>query len=251
MDKISAIKAREILDSRGNPTLGVLVVLSGGASGYAAVPSGASTGSHESLELRDGDKARFGGKGVLKAVANANQRIAPALIGMSALEQELVDRRMIELDGTPNKSVLGANTILGISLAVAHAAANLLKVPLYRYLGGEEAQTLPVPMMNIVNGGKHAQDSTDFQEFMIVPAGAPSFSLALRRGAEVYHALKEVISGKGLNTNVGDEGGFAPSLSSNKEAVELILKAIEVAGYKLGEDLFIPRPCLKRVLPGG
>ncbi|MFC1962663.1 phosphopyruvate hydratase, partial [Chloroflexota bacterium] len=239
MDKISRIGAREVLDSRGNPTLGVEVVLSGGASGYAAVPSGASTGSHEALELRDGDGARFGGKGVLKAVANVKERIAPALAGMSALDQAALDERMLQLDGTANKSALGANAILGVSLAAAHAAAGMLEIPLYRHLGGEGARTLPVPMMNILNGGKHALDSTDFQEFMVVPAGAESFSLALRMGAEVYHALKKVLADKGLGTNVGDEGGFAPSISSNREAVELILRAIEAAGYRPGEDIFI------------
>jgi enolase len=239
MDKISRIEAREILDSRGNPTLGVEVVLSGGTSGYAAVPSGASTGSHEALELRDGDESRFGGKGVLKAVANIRERIAPALSDMSVLAQAALDERMLELDGTPNKSVLGANAILGVSLAAAHAAAELLKIPLYRYLGGEGARVVPVPMMNILNGGKHAHGSTDFQEFMVMPVGAGSFSLALRMGAEVYHALKKVLVERGLDTNVGDEGGFAPHLASNREAVELILRAIEAAGYRPGEDIFI------------
>jgi enolase len=239
MDKITRINAREILDSRGNPTLGVEVVLSGGALGYAAVPSGASTGSHEALELRDGDKARFGGKGVLKAVANVIERIAPELRGMWVLDQAAIDQRMLELDGTPNKSVLGANAILGVSLAVAHAAANMSATPLYCYLGGEEEHILPVPMMNILNGGRHAQDSTDFQEFMVMPADTDSFSSALRMGAEVYHALKKVLADKGLSTNVGDEGGFAPSLSSNKEAVELILRAIEAAGYRPGVDIFL------------
>jgi len=239
MDKITEVKAREILDSRGNPTLGVTVRLSGGASGYAAVPSGASTGAHEAIELRDGDKSRYGGKGVLKAVANVNQIIAPALIGTPAVEYTLVDKKMIELDGTPNKSVLGANAILGVSLAVAHAAANSLKTPLYRYLGGDGGHILPVPMMNILNGGKHAENSTDFQEFMILPTGASNFATALRMGAEVYHALKKVLSAEGLNTNVGDEGGFAPSLPSNKTAIGLILKAIETAGYQPGEDIYL------------
>lgn len=238
MDKISDIKAKEILDSRGNPTLGVTVKLSGGASGYSAVPSGASTGTHESLELRDGDKSRYRGKGVLKAVANVNQIIAPALMGMSALDYMLIDRRMIELDGSANKSVLGANAILGVSLAVVHAAANSLKIPLYQFLGEKGNYILPVPMMNILNGGRHA-NSTDFQEFMIMPAGADSFATALRMGAEVYHALKDVISAEGLNTNVGDEGGFAPSLPSNKAAVALILKAIETAGYRPGKDIYL------------
>ena len=239
MDKIADIRAGEILDSRGNPTLGVTVRLSGGASGYAAVPSGASTGTHESLELRDGDKSRYGGKGVLKAAAKVNQIIAPALIGMSALEYRLVDQKMIDLDGSPNKSALGANAILGVSLATAHAAANFLKIPLYQYLGGDGAHVLPVPMMNILNGGKHAENSTDFQEFMIVPAGAENFANALRMGAEVYQALKKVISAEGLNTNVGDEGGFAPELPSNKTAIELILKSIEMAGYQPGRDIFL------------
>ena len=239
MDKIADIRAREILDSRGNPTLGVTVRLSGGASGYAAVPSGASTGTYESLELRDGDKSRYGGKGVLKAAAKVNQIIAPALIGMSALEYRLVDQKMIDLDGSPNKSALGANAILGVSLATAHAAANFLKIPLYQYLGGDGAHVLPVPMMNIFNGGKHAESSTDFQEFMIVPAGAENFANALRMGAEVYQALKKVISAEGLNTNVGDEGGFAPELPSNKTAIELILKSIEMAGYQPGRDIFL------------
>jgi len=239
MDKIADIRAREILDSRGNPTLGVTVRLSGGASGYAAVPSGASTGTYESLELRDGDKSRYGGKGVLKAAAKVNQIIAPALIGMSALEYELVDQKMIDLDGSPSKSALGANAILGVSLATAHAAANFLKIPLYQYLGGDGAHVLPVPMMNILNGGKHAESSTDFQEFMIVPAGAENFANALRMGAEVYQALKKVISAEGLNTNVGDEGGFAPELPSNKTAIELILKSIEMAGYQPGRDIFL------------
>ncbi len=235
--KIERIKAREILDSRGNPTVEVEVLLSDGTVGQAAVPSGASTGTHEALELRDGDKRRFGGKGVLKAVENVNQRIAPALSGMSALEQEAVDRKMIELDGTPTKSNLGANSILGVSLAVAHAAARCQRVPLYRYLGGEKV--LPVPLMNILNGGKHATDSVDFQEFMIVPAGAVSFSEALRMGAEIYHSLKKILKSKGLATAVGDEGGFAPALPSNKAAVEVVLAAIEAAGYKPGEQCWI------------
>ena len=239
MDKISDIKAREILDSRGNPTLGVTVRLSSGASGYAAVPSGASTGTYESLELRDGDKSRYRGKGVLKAVANVNQIIAPAVMGMSALDYTLIDKKMIELDGSANKSVLGANAILGVSLAVVHAAANFLKIPLYQFLGGEGNHILPVPMMNILNGGKHAANSTDFQEFMIMPTGADSFATALRTGSEVYHTLKEVISAQGLNTNVGDEGGFAPSLISNRAAIELILKAVETAGYRPGKDIYL------------
>jgi len=215
MSSISKVYAREILDSRGNPTIEVEAQLSGGATGRAAVPSGASTGQHEALELRDGDKSRFGGLGVLKAVSNVNGEIAAAVIGMTATEQEAVDRRLIDLDGTPDKSRLGANAILGASLAVAHAAASSLGTPLYRYLGGETANTLPVPMLNILNGGKHAADSTDFQEFMVVPVGATSFHHALRIGTEVYHTLKKVLKDKGLNTSIGDEGGFAPGLSSN------------------------------------
>ena len=237
---IESIRAREVLDSRGNPTIEVDVMLSDGTEGRALVPSGASTGAHEAVELRDGDSSRYGGRGVLKAVENVRQQIAPAIIGMSALEQRAVDERMIELDGTPNKSRLGANAILGVSLAVAHAAANFNEVALYRYLAGlNSANVLPVPMMNIVNGGKHAENSTDFQEFMIVPLGAKSFAQALRMGAEVYKALKRVLEGKELNTNVGDEGGFAPSLPSNNDAVELIISAIESAGYKPGVDCFV------------
>jgi len=239
MAAIEGVRAREILDSRGNPTVEVEVRLADGGTGRAAVPSGASTGAYEAVELRDADKARFGGRGVLKAVANVNEKIAPALVGMSALEQTAIDERMVALDGTANKLRLGANAILGVSLAVAHAAANSKRLPLYRYLGGTQACTLPVPMMNILNGGKHAADSTDFQEFMVLPTGAKSFAHALQMGAEVYQALKRVLKDKGLNTNVGDEGGFAPSLSSNKEAVELVLAAIEAAGYKPGADCFI------------
>jgi len=236
---IENIKGREILDSRGNPTVEVEVVLSDGTVGLASVPSGASTGSHEAVELRDGDKRRFNGLGVLQAVGNVREHIGPAIIGMSALEQGAIDQRMIELDGTPNKSRLGANAILGTSLAIAHAAANFSGVPLYCYLGGVGACTLPVPMMNILNGGKHALDSTDLQEFMVVPTGAKSFAQAYRAGSEIYHALWSVLREKGLNTNVGDEGGFAPSLKSNEEAVELILAAIEKAGYAPGRDCFI------------
>jgi enolase len=239
MAVIEELSAREILDSRGNPTVKVDVVLSDGTLGHAAVPSGASTGTHEALELRDGDKSRFGGMGVLRVVKNVEEDIESALIGMSCQEQAAIDQRMIELDGTPNKSRLGANATIGVSLAVAHAAANFLELPLYRYIGGEEACTLPVPMMNILNGGKHAMDATDFQEFMVVPLGAQSFALALRMCAEIYQTLKGVLQSKGLNTNVGDEGGFAPSLSSNIEAVELVLAAIEAAGYKPGADCFI------------
>ena len=237
--RIESIKAREILDSRGNPTVEVEVRLIDGTLGRAAVPSGASTGKHEALELRDGDPRRFGGKGVLKAVANVNEEIAPALIGMPALDQETIDRKMIELDGTANKSRLGANAILGVSLAVAHATANSLKIPLYRRLGGKEASLLPVPLMNILNGGKHAPDSVDFQEFMIVPAGRESFSEALRMGAEIFQALRKTLQEKGLGSSVGDEGGFAPALGSNREAVEALLAAIEAAGYQPGKDCFI------------
>ena len=239
MSSISKVNAREILDSRGNPTIEVETQLSDGVTGRAAVPSGASTGQHEALELRDGDKSRFGGLGVLKAISNVNGEIAAAVIGIPATEQEAIDHRLIDLDGTPDKSRLGANAILGTSLAVAHAAASSLGIPLYRYLGGETANTLPVPMLNILNGGKHAADSTDFQEFMVVPAGATSFRHALRIGTEVYHALKKVLKDKGLNTSVGDEGGFAPGLSSNSEAVDVILTAIEQAGYQPGKDCFI------------
>ncbi len=239
MAAIEEVNAREILDSRGNPTAKVDVRLSDGTMGHAAVPSGASTGTYEALELRDGDKDRFGGMGVLRAVKNVEEEIESALIGMSCQEQATIDERMIELDGTPNKSRLGANAILGVSLAVAHAAANFLALPFYRYIGGEEACTLPVPMMNILNGGKHAMEATDFQEFMIVPLGTQSFALALRMCSEIYQALKGVLRSKGLNTNVGDEGGFAPCLSSNKEAVELVLAAIEAAGYKPGVDCLI------------
>ena len=238
MATIEKIKAREILDSRGNPTLEVEVALSGGTTGRAAVPSGASTGKYEAVELRDGG-SRFQGQGVLKAIANVNQHIATAIIGMSATDQAAIDHKLIELDGTANKSHLGANAILGTSLAVAHAAANLLGIPLYRYLGGTATYTLPVPMMNILNGGKHAAASTDFQEFMVVPAGASSFGHALQIGSEVYHSLKRVLKDKGLNTNVGDEGGFAPSLPSNKQAIEAVLVAIEKAGYKPGKDCFL------------
>ena len=239
MSTIENIKAREILDSRGNPTLEVEVKLSNGAAGHAAVPSGASTGKYEAIELRDGDDSRFNGMGVLKAVANVNEYIAAAIVGMSATDQEAIDHKLMELDGTANKSRLGANAILGASLAVAHAAANLMDMPLYRYLGGAAARTLPVPMLNILNGGRHAANSTDFQEFMVVPAGADSFSHALQMGTEVYHSLKGVLKDRGLNTNVGDEGGFAPSLPSNKEAVEEIILAIEKAGYRPGKDCFI------------
>ncbi|MBI4318403.1 MAG: phosphopyruvate hydratase [Chloroflexi bacterium] len=239
MIAIENIKAREILDSRGNPTVEVEVTLVDGTIGRAAVPSGASTGAYEALELRDGDSARYRGQGVLKAVANVNEKIAPRLIGMSAFEQLNIDRRMLDLDGTPNKSNFGANAILGVSLGIAHAAANFLGVPLYRHLGGVSARVLPVPMFNILNGGKHAEDSTDLQEFMILPVGASSFREALRIGSEVFWALKKVLKNRGLGTGVGDEGGFAPTLKSNAEAVELILQAIEAAGYRPGADVYL------------
>ncbi len=239
MSAIENVTAREILDSRGNPTLEVEVELSGGTTGRAAVPSGASTGKYEAVELRDKDASRFNGLGVLQAMTNVNEHIASAIIGMSATDQAAIDHKLIELDGTDNKSHLGANAILGTSLAIAHAAANLRNMPLYRYLGEVDTYTLPVPMMNILNGGKHAANSTDFQEFMVVPAGGNSFGHALQMGAEVYHCLKKVLKDKGLNTNVGDEGGFAPPLPSNKQAVEAILSAIEKAGYKPGKDCFI------------
>jgi enolase len=239
MSSIESIKAREILDSRGNPTVEVDVRLSDGSEGRAAVPSGASTGTHEALELRDGDKTRYNGLGVLRAVDNVNKEIAPALIGIPATDQAAIDQRLIEIDGTSDKSRLGANAILGTSLAIAKAAASAARVPLYRHLGGADAATLPVPMMNILNGGKHATDSTDLQEFMVVPAGASSFREALRMGTEVYHTLKKVLRDQGLDTNVGDEGGFAPSLSSNKEAVEAIVTAVRQTGYRPGQDCFI------------
>jgi len=239
MTYIESIQAREILDSRGNPTVEVEVVLEDGAFGRAAVPSGASTGAHEALELRDDDKSRYGGKGVLKAVEHVNTAIADEVCGWDATDQVGIDEMLIQLDGTPTKSKLGANAILGVSLAVAKAAAESSGLSLYRYLGGVEARTLPVPMMNILNGGKHADNSTDLQEFMILPVGAPTFAEALRWCAETYQALKKVLKKKSYNTNVGDEGGFAPSLSSNAEAVEVILEAIQAAGYKPGEQIYI------------
>ena len=239
MSIIEGIVGREVLDSRGNPTVEVEVVLSSGAMGRAAVPSGASTGAHEAVELRDGDKKRYGGKGVLKAVENVNDTLADELIGMDALDQIAIDEYLIELDGTENKRNLGANAILGISLAVAKAAAEAVGLPLYRYLGGVSARTLPVPMMNILNGGKHAVNSTDFQEFMVMPVGADSFAEAVRWGSEIYQSLKKVLHDMGQSTNVGDEGGFAPSLGGNAKAVEVILTAIEKAGYRPGEDVFI------------
>jgi enolase len=234
---ITEVYAREVLDSRGNPTLQVTVTLLGGVAGTALVPSGASTGAHEAVELRDGDKGRYGGKGVLTAVSNVNEELREALIESDALDQVALDEQMIALDRTPNKSRLGANAILGVSLALAHAAAEALGQELYRYLGGPSARTLPVPMMNILNGGKHAENSTDLQEFMILPVGAPSFREAVRWCAEVYHALKQVLHDRKLNTNVGDEGGFAPSLASNRDALEVIVAAIDKAGYKPGADI--------------
>ncbi len=239
MSTIKAVRAREILDSRGNPTLEVEAELKDGCMGIAAVPSGASTGKYEAVELRDGDNKRYGGKGVLKAVNNVNKTINKAIAGMSVTDQSAIDNTMIKLDGTADKSKLGANAILGVSLAVAHAAASFKGVPLYIYLGGDGAYALPVPMLNILNGGKHAENSTDLQEFMVMPIGTKSFSQALQMGSEVYHALKKVLKGKGLNTNVGDEGGFAPSLPSNKDAVEAILAAIESAGYTPGKQCYI------------
>src|SRR6266851_2328653 len=239
MSQIDQIHAREILDSRGNPTVEADVVLAGGARGRAAVPSGASTGEHEAVELRDGDAKSYGGKGVLKAVQNVNDAIARELKGKDALDQATIDRALIELDGTPNKSSLGANAILAVSLAAARAAANYRKLPLYRYLGGAAANTLPVPMMNIINGGAHADNNVDFQEFMIVPVGADRFSEAVRMGAEVFHTLKSVLKKKGYATSVGDEGGFAPNLKSNEEAIETILEAIAQAGYQSGKDVLL------------
>jgi enolase len=240
MSLIESVHAREILDSRGNPTVEVEVMLDEGAFGRAAVPSGASTGVHEALELRDGDKSRYGGKGTLKAVAHVNNEIAKGILGMDALDQAAVDKAMITLDGTPNKSKFGANAILGVSLAVARAAAESSGLPLYRYLGGVPAKVLPVPMFNILNGGVHANwQGTDLQEFMIAPVGAPNFREALRWGSEVYQSLKGVLKGEGYTTGVGDEGGFAPALKKNSDAVELIVKAIEKAGYKPGDDVAI------------
>jgi enolase len=236
---IKEIRAREILDSRGNPTLEVDVLLEGGAFGRAAVPSGASTGEHEAWELRDGDKKRYGGKSVSKAVANVNNVIAPAIKGWDAHAQEKVDRNIIELDGTANKKNLGANALLGVSLAVAHAAAAADHVPLFRYLGGEDAHVLPVPMMNILNAGAHSDAPIDFQEFMVMPKGAPTFAEGLRYGAEIFHALKSVLHDRGLSTNVGDEGGFAPQLKSADDALESIVQAVEKAGYKMGQEIFI------------
>ena len=239
MSIIENIHARQVLDSRGNPTIEVDVYLEDGTMGRAIVPSGASTGEHEAVELRDGDKKHYLGKGVLKAVDAVNDVIADELLGLSAMDQIIIDETMIDLDGTPNKGKLGANAILGVSMAVAHAAANSLGMPLYAYLGGVHAHVLPVPMMNIMNGGKHAVGSTDFQEFMVMPVGAETFSEGLRWGVEIYHTLKKVLHDKGFATTVGDEGGFAPSLGNNQAALDLIMEAIEKAGYRAGEQIFI------------
>jgi len=235
---IEKVIAREVLDSRGNPTVEAEVHLDTGFSGRAIVPSGASTGTHEALELRDGDK-RYGGKGVLKAVQNVNEALGPAVVGLDASEQSALDAALMAVDGTPNKGKMGGNAILAVSLAAARAAASELGLPLYRYLGGSNAKTLPVPMMNVINGGAHADNSVDFQEFMVMPVGAPTFREGLRYGAETFHSLKKVLSGRGYNTNVGDEGGFAPDLKSNEEALEVLLEAIEKAGYEAGKDIVI------------
>ena len=240
---IEKVHAREILDSRGNPTVEVEVTLESGIMGRASVPSGASTGENEALEMRDGDKSRFGGKGVLKAVENVNDKIAPSIVGMSALEQRAIDHKMIELDGTKTKSNLGANAILGVSLAVAHAAANYLDIPLYRYIGGTNTYVLPVPMMNIINGGAHSDAPIAFQEFMIRPVGAPSEKEAIRMGSEVFHALQKLLKKRGLSTAVGDEGGFAPKLNGIEDALQSIVDAIKDAGYTLGKDVTIAMDC--------
>ena len=243
MFNINQIKAREILDSRGNPTLEVEVTLENGTVGRAAVPSGASTGAHEAVELRDNDKARFNGKGVLKAVENVNRDLAAALIGLNAKDQNSIDQKMIDLDGTENKSRLGANAILGISLAIAKAAATCSNQSLFRYIGGKRARVLPVPMMNIINGGEHADNPIDIQEFMIMPIGAKNIKEAIRMGSEVFHTLKAELSSSGLSTSVGDEGGFAPNISSTRDALDFILKSIENAGYKAGEDVYLALDC--------
>lgn len=239
MSIIADVYAREVLDSRANPTIEVEVILEDGTMGSAIVPSGASTGAYEAVELRDGDPKRYGGKGVLKAVENVNEIIAPELIGMDVTHQIDIDTLMIEMDGTPNKGKLGANAILGVSLAAARAAAEYLALPLYQYIGGINAKEVPVPMMNILNGGKHADNNVDIQEFMVVPCGAPSFAEALRMGVEIYHSLKKVLNDKGLSTSVGDEGGFAPNLPSNEAALDVILEAIDKAGYIAGQDVFL------------
>ena len=246
--KIEKITGREILDSRGNPTVEVDVVLESGIMGRASVPSGASTGEHEALELRDGDKHRYGGKGVQKAVENVNKVIAPHLIGMSALDQIGIDHAMLALDGTKTKAKLGANAILGVSLAVAKAAANYLDIPLYRYIGGTNTYVLPVPMMNIINGGSHSDAPIAFQEFMIRPVGASSFKEGLRMGAEVFHALKKVLKDRGLSTAVGDEGGFAPNLEGTEDALNSILAAIKAAGYEPGKDVMIGMDCASSIM---
>ena len=243
MFNINQIKAREILDSRGNPTLEVDVTLENGTVGRAAVPSGASTGAHEAVELRDNDKARFKGKGVLKAVENVNKDLAKALIGLNAKDQKSIDQKMIDLDGTENKSRLGANAILGISLAIAKAAATCSNQSLFRYIGGERARVLPVPMMNIINGGEHADNPIDIQEFMIMPIGAKNIKEAIRMGSEVFHTLRAELNSSGLSTSVGDEGGFAPNISSTRDALDFILKSIENAGYKAGEDIYLALDC--------
>src|SRR5436853_5470914 len=239
MSNIADIRAREVLDSRGNPTVEAEITLVDGSIGRAIVPSGASTGEHEAVELRDGDEKRYSGKGVLKAVENVNGEIAEALANMNASDQRTLDQKMIDLDGTENKGRLGANAILAVSMAAARAAANSFGLPLYRYLGGAGANLLPTPMMNILNGGAHADNNVDFQEFMVMPVGAPSFSEALRWGVEVFHTLKGVLKKRGYNTAVGDEGGFAPSVKSNVEAIEVVLEAIQQAGYKPGEEIAI------------
>ncbi len=252
MTFIEAIDAREILDSRGNPTIEVDVLLADGSVGRAAVPSGASTGAHEAVELRDGDRSRYGGKGVLTAVANVTDRIGPELLGLDASDQAGIDALLIDLDGTADKGELGANAILGVSLACAHAAAAAYDQPLYRYLGGVGARTLPVPMFNILNGGKHAQDSTDFQEFMVMPVGVATFSDAVRAGSEIFASLRSILHDEGHATGQGDEGGFAPSLPSNEAAVEVILRAIEAAGYRPGEDVAIaPDPATTELVEAG
>ncbi|PHS25881.1 MAG: phosphopyruvate hydratase [Methylophaga sp.] len=239
MSKISEVHAREILDSRGNPTIEADVILESGAIGRAAVPSGASTGQREAVELRDGDKSRYLGKGVLNAVAAVNGELRAAVVGMEATEQQAIDEKLIATDGTENKARLGANALLAVSMAVARAAANDAGLPLYRYLGGDQANTMPVPMMNIINGGSHADNSVDFQEFMIIPVGAPNIAEAVRYGAEIFHSLKKVLTERGLNTAVGDEGGFAPDLPSNEAAIEVILEAIADAGYEAGKDIML------------
>jgi len=239
MSLIEQVHAREILDSRGNPTVEAEVILEDGTQGRAAVPSGASTGENEAVELRDGDDARYLGKGVLKAVENVNEKISYELEGLNALDQTSIDKTLLELDGTDNKSNLGANALLAVSMATARAAAAFLEMPLYRYIGGANAKTLPVPMMNIVNGGAHADNNVDFQEFMVMPVGAETFSEALRMGAEIFHNLKSVLKKRGYATSVGDEGGFAPNLKSNEEAIETILEAIERAGYAAGENVML------------